>query len=147
MNKRTHALIELAKSTPGIDNGRIRMSALIEYKGKTISTGVNSYKTHPIMLSAKYRMGQHFLHAEAQAIVRAKKLLTAEQLQESTLYVLRIKKPHANSTDLILGLAKPCPGCTALIAEHNIKRVYYTLDEDSTRPEHNYSYSPFEIYV
>jgi len=125
-------LTRLAIENPGVQ-GRFKMSAGIVYRKNLISTGVNQYKTHPIMMPTNgYREGQIFLHAEVDAIRNALKLITQEQLTKCDLYVIRVKRPNNNSKKWIHGLAKPCPGCTKVIAGFGLKNVLYTEDFDLT---------------
>jgi len=122
-------LTRLAIETPGVDNGRVRMAAGIVYKKHLIATGVNSYKTHPIMIEENgYRPGQIFLHAEVDAIRNALRLITQDQLTKCELHVVRVKRPRAGSNQWIQGLAKPCPGCQRTIANFGIEKVFWTKD-------------------
>lgn len=119
-------LLRLAKENSGI-RGKHRMAAGIVYKGHLVATGVNGYKSHPIMLNGDYREGQIFLHAETDAIVRATRVLTPKELAKSSLYVVRVLKDDSEA------LAKPCAGCMRVISEHGITHVEYTtgaLDVD-----------------
>lgn len=123
-------LTRLATETEGVANGRVRMSAGIIYKKHIISTGVNQYKTHPIMMGKGYREGQIFLHAEVDAIRNALKLINLEQLKSCELRIVRIKRPYKGSKTWIHGLAKPCPGCQRVIAGFGISNVKWTTDAD-----------------
>jgi deoxycytidylate deaminase len=102
----------------GIDGGRVRMAAAVVHKKRIVSTGVNRMKTHPIMLNSGYRNGQYFVHAEADAIVRA----GLKDFSEYDLYVVRILKNEE------FALAKPCDGCNELVGTYNFRNVYYTTD-------------------
>jgi len=128
-------LTRLAVENPGVQ-GRFKMAAGIVYRKHLISTGVNSYKTHPMMMPENgYREGQWYLHAEPDAIKNALKLITQEQLTKCDLYVVRVKRPNNKSTKWITGLAKPCPGCMRVIASFGIKNVLWTEDADLTHNE------------
>lgn len=119
-------LIEVARNNPGV-RGRVKVAAMLEHKnGWKRYVGVNSYKTHPIMMNKNYKEEQIFLHAEADAIVKA--LRENESLQDYKLYVLRIKRGHDGKW--VEGLAKPCKGCMSLIHETGIKEVVYTEGVD-----------------
>lgn len=133
MNERIlNMLTRLAIENPGVQ-GRFKIAAGIVYRKNLIATGVNSYKTHPMMMPENgYREGQWFLHAEPDAIKNALKLITQEQLAKCDLYVVRVKRLNGKSNQWIKGLAKPCPGCMATIANFGIKNVLWTHDEDLT---------------
>lgn len=112
-------LLDIATNTEGI-RGRFRMAAGVVYKGKLIATGVAQYKTHPIMMNSGYRKEQVFLHAEADALIRASRSLSESQLKDAEVYVVRLKKDGSE------GLAKPCEGCMGLLSGFGISKVEYT---------------------
>lgn len=123
-------LIDIAIENPGIRN-RIKMAACIVYKNRAIAYGINSYKTHPLMMNSCYRKDQIFLHAEIDAIKNALKKINTEQLHKCDLYVLRVKHPHKNSKEYVTAMAKPCPGCQQTIAAFGIQNILYTTDEEN----------------
>jgi len=103
-----------------------RLAAMVVYKNKIISVGVNQKKTHPF--AAKYSKNPDaiYLHAETSAILAAKKKLTEIELSKSTLIVCRVKYDKQFNT--LFGLAKPCSGCEKCIDDHGIKTIIYTND-------------------
>src|SRR6056300_732461 len=130
MDKIDHMLTRLAIENPGTQ-GRFKMAAAVVYRKHLIATGVNSYKTHPIMMPHNgYREGQIFLHAEVDAIRNALRLIDQDQLTKCELRVVRVKRPHKNRLCWIHGLTKPCPGCTRVIANFGIDKVRWTEDAD-----------------
>ena len=133
MNDRiTEMLTRLAIENPGV-NGRFKMASGIVYRKHLFATGINSYKTHPWMCEERgYRPDQIYLHAEVDAIRNALRLITQDQLSKCDLYVVRVKRLNGKSNQWIKGLAKPCPGCMATIANFGIKNVLWTHDEDLT---------------
>lgn len=62
------------------------------------------------------------IHAEMDAIHRARKVLKKQQLQCVDLYVVRISNTHSRS----LKLSKPCQQCQKLIADTGIRRAFYS---------------------
>ena len=128
-NRMFEYLRKLAIENEGVQ-GRFKLASAIVYKKYVIATGVNSYKTHPIMNGEGYKDGQVFLHAEMDAIRNALKLIDLNQLAQCDLYVVRVKRPNYKSKEWIYGLAKPCPGCTKAIANFGIKNVFYSENED-----------------
>lgn len=122
-------LLQTALQNPGVD-GRVKMAAGIVYKKTLIASGINSYKTHPVMCCANgYRDGQHYLHAEIDAINKALKLISKKQLAKCDMYVVRLKRTKPGGTVYVEGLAKPCVGCMQVIESYNINNVYWTEDE------------------
>lgn len=108
--------------------GHAKIAAAIVYKDEIISIGVCSYKTHP--LQKQYGRNAHsiFLHAEVDALVKAKYrvLKRGISLKKCTMYIARAKRAGSQSIGYISGLAKPCDGCMKAINEAGITRVFYT---------------------
>lgn len=111
-------LLEVAKANPGI-RGKFKMAAGVVYKNKLLCIGINQYKTHPIMLNDGYREQQIYLHAEADAIVKASRLDV--DFNKCCLYVVRIDKKGKEM------IAKPCNGCMNLITQFGIGEVKWTI--------------------
>lgn len=117
-------LLRLAKANPGV-RGKFKMAAgVVNRKGILVATGINSYKTHPIMANGTYREEQIYLHAEAHAIINGLKTVNGDSLDGCKLYVVRVKKDTRGEYQE--ALAKPCTGCMALISEVGIKEVEWT---------------------
>ena len=108
-----------------------RLAAMILYKGKLVSVGFNQLKSHPF--AAKYSKHPEaiYLHAEVDAINKAKKKLTEAELKKSTLIVVRVKKDLKGVVSY--GIAKPCPGCAGCIGDHGIKTVIYTENSEPNK--------------
>lgn len=119
---------KLAISTEGVRN--VRMSACVVYKNKIASFGVNKFKSHPFQLRFSKMNDCIYIHAETDAIKNAIKVLDVGELRKSTLYICRIKK--ISGVD-VWGLAKPCVGCKRAIAVFEIKNVYYSDDNKTTK--------------
>lgn len=102
-------------------SGKFKLAAGLVYRKRLISTGINSYRTHPIMLNGAYNEHQIHLHAEAACLVNAREIPSG-----SVLYVVRVKR-GINGV-YITGLAKPCRGCMSLIQHFGVDTVEYTLD-------------------
>jgi deoxycytidylate deaminase len=118
------------KAETTIPVSRARIAAMLVC-GKDKYVAVNRRHSHP--LQAKYCKHPEsiFLHAETGAIVKALKEKDAEELEGSTLYIVRRKLLKDRSSKLAWcdGLAKPCKGCRSLIEDLKIGRVVYTTDE------------------
>lgn len=108
--------------------GRARLAAAIVYKGKIVSIGFNQLKTHPF--AAKYGKNADaiYLHAEHDAINKAKRRLNEVELKKSTLVIVRVKAE--NDGKITFGIAKPCAGCAQCISDHKIGTVVYTETTD-----------------
>lgn len=103
---------------------RARLAAAVVYRGRIVSVGFNQHKTHPF--AAKYGKNPDaiYLHAEHDAINKAKRRLNDNELRKSTLIVVRVKAE--NDGKITFGIAKPCSGCAQCISDHNIRTVVYT---------------------
>lgn len=129
-NKRVvDMLSKLAEDNPGV-RGKYKIAAGVVYKKHLVATGVNSYKTHPMMLEFGKNKVSLFLHAEVDAIKNALRLISVDQLSKSELYIVRVKKIDGKK-GWYSGLAKPCKGCQRAIETFNLKAVHYTTDENS----------------
>lgn len=116
----------VAETMEPVSNARI--AAMVVYKKRIISIGVNQKKTHPF--AAKYSKNPDaiYLHAEASAILTAKKKLTDTELAKSILIVCRVKYDKQFNT--LFGMAKPCSGCEKCIYDHDIQTITYTEDSE-----------------
>ena len=128
-NKIVEMLTRLAVDNPGIRNNQFKFGAGIVYKNNLIATGVNSYKTHPLMAQWGQNEESICLHAEIDAIKNALRLITPSQLAKCDMYIVRVKRPEPNSTGWVHGLAKPCKGCRRAIENFDLRSVYYTTDD------------------
>lgn len=115
-------LTKLAMNNEGV-KGKWKLAAGIVLKNNLIATGVNSYKTHPMM--AKYGKNSEaiFLHAEILCVKNALKMVEVSDLSRCSIYVVRVKK------DSSYGNSMPCLGCQRAIEEFNFKSVVYFSEE------------------
>lgn len=109
---------------------RCRLAAMLVHRNVPVALGTNKLKSHP--LQAKFGMNEHsiYLHAEIDALIKAVKELTAEQLNKSTLYVARVLK-NGNT-----GMAKPCPGCARALKSFGIQRIVWSTESGFNTSEH-----------
>lgn len=82
---------------------------------RPVSIGYNQLKTHPRYADGKRA---YSLHAEITALLRARCSVVG-----GTIYVYREDRTGQ------IGLARPCPSCTAALVEAGIKKVYYTTED------------------
>ena len=109
------------------DFDRIHIGCVAVYKGKVISMGHNTQKTHPTQkIYNGYRQlvneeaMHHSIHAEMMCLNKLSERIPTNKIK---LYVYRIRR------DIPHGMARPCPACMAKIKELGIKNIYYTTDD------------------
>ena len=109
--------------------GSAKIAAAISFRNEIISLGQNQKRTHPFQ--AKYAKNPEsiYLHAETNAICNALNHINKSDLERSTLYIRRVKKPTRDAKDFVDGLAKPCAGCMRAIIAFGIKKVVYSTDD------------------
>lgn len=110
--------------------GNAKIAACVVYQNTIVAFGNNKNKTHPFQ--AKYGRNSESicLHAETDVIKNSLKLISQEQLSRSALYICRVKFLDENKKKLIFGLARPCEGCFKAINAFNIKKVFYSLNNE-----------------
>lgn len=119
-------LNKLACDVPPVANARL--AAALVYKKEIVSLGINSRKSSPFQKKFGKNEDSIFLHAETSAIRNALRVINAEEISKSTLYVSRVKYKSQYKEFFIPGLAKPCSGCARAISTFGIKKVVYTLE-------------------
>jgi len=108
-----------------------RLAACVVHRNSIIAFGTNCMKSHPFQARYGKNDDSVYLHAETSAIKNALKYISLEELSKCTLYISRVKYEDTKKNKLLFGTAKPCPGCFRCINTFNIKKVYYTLDNQS----------------
>jgi tRNA(Arg) A34 adenosine deaminase TadA len=121
-------LFKLAQDMTPVANARI--AAAIVLKGRIVSFGFNTYKTHPLAKLYSKNAFSVSLHAELMAIKNALKVVTPLDLERCSLYVVRVKYTDKTKTQETTGLAKPCSGCAKAILAFNLREVIYSADKD-----------------
>lgn len=110
----------------GSEFERTHVGCIAVYKGKVISTGHNSEKTHPMQM--RYNKYRNFgkgatldkVHAEIKCISRIKDSDIDFKKVKIFVYRVRYDQPY--------GLARPCKACMKALADLGIKDIYYTTD-------------------
>lgn len=99
---------------------RWKVGCVLVRKGRIVVSTTNVFgKTHPRQKLLAERVNEPYrvsLHAELRALLKARKPV-------DTLIVGRVN--HLGQ----LCLAKPCPVCQLAIAEHGVRKVYYSVSE------------------
>jgi len=129
IKRHVNLLKTIAEDVEPVSNARL--AAMVVYKNKMISIGINQKKSHPF--AAKYSKNPDaiYLHAEASAILAAKKRLSETEMKKATLIICRVK--YDKKKNVSFGIAKPCSGCQKCIEDHGIKNVIYTENCDAER--------------
>ncbi len=98
------------------------VAAVLTKGGKVIAVETNStrYVSYPVRYA--HHDDMHSTHAEVAAIMRVRKKV---DLEGAKLWVARLKRTGE------VGLSKPCPMCQEVIARHGIRRVHYTIDDNT----------------
>ena len=106
--------IEIASAISEHGEHRHKLGAVIFRKNEIITTGFNKMKSHPLQL--KYNNNEHkiFLHAEIDAIIKAK-----GRTEGNSIIVVR--KMSLGE----FGTSKPCAACLQAIIASGIKRVTF----------------------
>jgi len=114
--------------------GGAKIASVLVHKNQIISIGHNKQKTHPFAARFAKNPDSIYFHAEVNAIHNALRRHSEEELikMKTTLYICRVKFDHANATNLIWGMSKPCCGCDEAIEYFKINKVVYSLNEDDT---------------
>ena len=115
-------LTKLAMNNEGV-KGKWKLAAGVVLKNNLLATGVNSYKTHPMMLKYGKNSEAIFIHAEIEALKNALRLVEPVILTKCDLYVVRVRR------DGSYGCARPCVGCGRAISEFGLRNVYWTEND------------------
>jgi deoxycytidylate deaminase len=114
MNKFIEAARAVALLSPGVGaNNNFRLGCVLVNKNMVVSSGFNSYKTHPALY---YLTKYPYLHAEQAAILKR----GLDNCKGLDMYVVRILK------DGTLATSKPCKVCASMIKDVGIRRVVWT---------------------
>lgn len=123
---RFEKLVDLARAIqPEVMVNNFHVSFVL-YKGRIVSVGLNSKKTHPLNL--KYpkisregvNVSPHkFTCSELNAFVKLKNLTNVPFSKCSVVNVRILKNGD-------LGYSAPCQSCKSLISYLDIKELYYT---------------------
>ena len=97
-------------------------------RGKLISFGMNSKKSHPFQKRFGTNCEAIYLHSEVDAIKNALRHISLEELKKCSIFVMRVKKDKPGGK-YISGTSKPCAGCSKAIATFGIKEIYFTEND------------------
>lgn len=100
---------------------RARVGALVSKGGRILATGHN-YIGHCSVVARPFKESTH---AEVAAIAKLLRARRASDLDGCIIYVARIGRNG------LCRLAKPCGNCQELISAVGIKRVVYSIDNNT----------------
>ena len=123
MTGRTKRFFEFAKKMALMSEyGKFRHGAVLVKHGSIMSAGLN--KDKPCSFGNRFRpkeLGDATIHAELAAILNVPR----SQTEGSDVYVVRVGALED------LRNSKPCPMCQAALKFVGVKRVFYSLDDQS----------------
>jgi len=96
----------------------MKHGSVIVKGGRVISTGVNKERSHPRIVSSEHIKQHCSVHAEVDAIKRAK------DVNGATIYVARVNR-RGEQRD-----SRPCNRCYEAIKNSGIKKIVYTTSEE-----------------
>jgi deoxycytidylate deaminase len=96
----------------------MKHGSVIVKGGRVISTGLNKERSHPRIVSSEHIKDHCSVHAEIDAIKKAK------DVSGATIYVARVNR-HGEQRD-----SKPCSRCYEVIRNSGIKKIIYTTSEE-----------------
>lgn len=97
---------------------RMKHGAVVVRGGSVISTGVNKDRSHPRVVSTEHIKDHCSVHAEVDAIKKAKDVVGA------TIYVARVNK-KGKTRD-----SRPCNRCYEIIQSNGIKKIIYSTSDE-----------------
>lgn len=96
----------------------MKHGSVIVKGGRVISTGMNKDRSHPRIVSSEHIKDHCSVHAEIDAIKKAK------DVSGATIYVARVNK-NGVARD-----SRPCNRCYEVIKSNGIKKIVYTTSEE-----------------
>ena len=99
------------------------LCAVLVKGGSVLSIGYNQRETHALIDAYRASEFCNTMHAEVDAVLKARKKI---RLEGCKIYVIRLRR------DKTLGMARPCAMCRACMSAYGIKKMFYTLDEHGT---------------
>lgn len=96
-------------------------AAVIVSGGSILSVGVNKFKRNGFIDTYKHHDFCN-THAECDAVLKVRKKI---DLRNAKIYVARLRR------DGQTGNSKPCPMCATVLERYGIRRVFYTIDDQT----------------
>lgn len=111
-------IIDIAKEEACKSSHKARMGCVIFNKKTIISKSYNSALKSRKKLHPKYQKWDYSVHAELDAIIKAR-----HDLKGCSLLIVRLNKNNE------LRMSKPCHHCMKYIEHVGIKNIFYTDNE------------------
>lgn len=102
---------------------RAKVAAAIVIRGKVVSYGYNQHRTSWLRRKFQKNEHAHYICAEVDAVKNALRVVSAEELKKSTMFIVRAKNVGGQD---VFGNAKPCKGCQMCIDWFEIRRIFYS---------------------
>lgn len=141
LSKKDYRYFEMArKVAEQSDFKNFHLGSVLVYKGRVISTGYNTNRTHP--KQKKYNKYRHFsysdrpvkdsLHSEMACLLNIPKCVENNiDFTQCKLYIYRISPGKR----LKQGIARPCAACMQALRDKGVRTIFYTTDEGFCREE------------
>jgi deoxycytidylate deaminase len=113
-----HKFIKQAIEEANKSEHQHKVGAIIFDKSRIISKGFNHPQRHVRHLKRKFQRWPGTVHAEVDAIIKAK-----TNLRNLSMLIVRINKKNQ------LRLSKPCKWCQMYLEYVGIKKIYYSINE------------------
>lgn len=115
LSNKEAAYLSVARYLAKKSKAKKKHGAIIVRANRVLGSGYNKDKNHPMSISREHIKDHASIHAEVDAIKDA-----GWNVRGATLYVARINNLGYDRN------SKPCPRCTVIIEEAEIKKVIYT---------------------
>lgn len=120
--KYVRAAIDACREKEYDEHVEYHLAAVIVTGGRIVSIGINGPKTNSFIEAFKVTSWSN-MHAECDAILRARRKV---DLRGSKMYVARVTKQAGTVAN-----SRPCEMCIEACRLYGIKRICYTLDENT----------------
>lgn len=117
MKQIPQTLIKIAMTEALKSDHKQKVGCVIFDKKRILSKGFNTSQKSTKKLHPKFQRYKFSVHAEVDAIIKAKK-----DLKGSCLLVIRVNNKNQ------FRLSKPCKNCENYINFVGIKKIYYSID-------------------
>jgi deoxycytidylate deaminase len=114
MNK-DERFINLASKVAVLSAHKFRIGAVIVQGSRTISFGINKYKSHPKQMNHHTAEHADSIHAELDAIINSR-----GNAEGATIYIVRLLQ------DGTIAMARPCFHCIKELKSAGVKRIVYS---------------------
>lgn len=122
LSNKDKSYLSVARYLAKKSKAKKKHGAIVVKANRVLGMGFNKDKNHPLSISQEHIKDHASIHAEVDAIKDA-----GWNVKGATLYVARINNLGQDRN------SRPCPRCTIIIEEAEIKRVIYTESINNVR--------------